>query len=171
MRPPRFWNNPPQSPGWQARVLAPFGWLYARATSRRLRKGAPGFRPGIPVICIGNLDAGGSGKTPTVIAMLERLAARGITAHVVSRGYGGRLEGPVRVLEARHTAAEVGDEPLLLAAFAPTWVAKDRAAGTRAAAQAGAEAVILDDGFQNPAVERTCRSSSSTRRAPSAMPA
>jgi tetraacyldisaccharide 4'-kinase len=84
-----------------------------------------------------------------VIALLERLAARGITAHVVSRGHGGRLTGPVRV--GAHTAADVGDEPLLLAAFAPVWVARDRAAGVRAA-QVGAQVVILDDGFQNPSV-------------------
>lgn len=150
-RAPRFWNNPPDSPGKMAYLLAPFGWLYATATARRLRRG-PGFDPGVPVICIGNINAGGTGKTPTTIALSQRLLARGRRAHIVSRGYGGTLTGPELVDERRHSAAETGDEPLLLSAFAPTWVAKDRAAGCAAAAKAGAEVILLDDGHQNPAV-------------------
>jgi tetraacyldisaccharide 4'-kinase len=152
MQAPRFWGNPPDRPGLAARLLAPLAWVWAAAARRRLaRRGA---RLAIPVICVGNLTAGGAGKTPTVIALIERLRARGIAAHVVSRGHGGALTGPLRVDPARHTAAEVGDEPLLLAAFAPAWIARDRAAAGRAAEAAGAQAIVMDDGFQNPALHQ-----------------
>lgn len=153
MRAPRFWWRPPHEPGVLPRLLAPLGWIYAAGTARRLRRS--GYTPTVPVICVGNLTAGGAGKTPTVVALIDHLSGRNLQVHVVSRGYGGRLSGPVRVDDSRHSAEEVGDEPLLLSAFAPVWVSKDRAAGVRAAEAAGASMILLDDGFQNPAVAPT----------------
>jgi tetraacyldisaccharide 4'-kinase len=112
------------------------------------------YRATVPVVCVGNVVAGGSGKTPIVLALAAYLAERGVAAQVVTRGYGGRLAGPVRVDPTIHDAVAVGDEALLLAAGLPCWVARDRAAGIRAADAAGAPLVLLDDGFQNPTVAK-----------------
>ena len=150
MRAPKFWDQPSS---WQAKVLAPLGHIYAAATARRMVKGSP-LRLSIPVVCIGNINAGGTGKTPTVIAVTERLRDLFHTPHIVSRGYGGKLESPVRVDPSVHTADQVGDEPLLLAAFAEVWVSKDRALGGKAAQDAGATVVVLDDGHQNPSLHK-----------------
>ena len=150
MQAPGFWSRPREAPGAAARLLAPLSAVWAAAARRRIAR--PGIRPGVPVLCVGNLTVGGAGKTPTVMALLARLAARGVTAAVVSRGHGGSLPGPVQVDPRRHSAAEVGDEPLMLAALAPVFIGRDRAAAARAAVGAGAQAILLDDGFQNPAL-------------------
>ena len=153
MRAPDFWDKPPTVFDIRQLLLGPLGRLYGAATAKRLTKGTP-YRADIPVICIGNLNAGGTGKTPTVIWMAEALRDLGHEPHIISRGYGGSLEGPVQVNPSRHRAQHVGDEPLLLAAFAEVWVSKDRAAGAEAAVAAGATVLILDDGFQNPSVAK-----------------
>lgn len=144
MRAPEFWLTDTLT----ARLLTPAAWLYA-SLGRALRAGATPARVGLPVICVGNATAGGSGKTPTVLALAALLGGSGHAVHVVSRGHGGKLAGPLLVEPRRHTAAEVGDEPLLLAEAAPTWIARDRLAGARAAKAAGADLLLLDDGLQN----------------------
>lgn len=151
MRPPAFWSNPPTRPGWQAVALAPLAALYAAGTAGRLKK-APRHKPAIPVVSVGNINVGGTGKTPTVIALVELLAGKNV--HVVSRGYGGEAPGPLRVDPKKYSADLVGDEPLLLSAFAPTWISKDRAAGVALAEDAGADVILLDDGHQNPSVPK-----------------
>lgn len=148
MQPPRFWHRPT---GLASTLLAPLGALYAAGTALRLARGSPA-KMDVPVICVGNINAGGTGKTPTVIALVEKLKAQGLAPHVISKGYGGSLTGPVLVNETTHAASDVGDEPLLIAAFTSTWVSKDRLAGARAAIKAGADVIILDDGFQNPSL-------------------
>ncbi len=148
---PAFWAEPP---GLLADLLLPIGAAWDAAGRLRRALSRP-YRPSIPVICVGNLVAGGAGKTPVAAALASDLAARGVAVHLVTRGYGGRLGGPVRVDPARHDAAQIGDEALLLAACASCWVARDRAAGVRAAIAAGARAIVLDDGLQNPAIAKT----------------
>jgi tetraacyldisaccharide 4'-kinase len=150
MTPPEFWTQG----GWQATALAPLGCLYALGGAARLRFGAS-FDAGVPTICVGNLTLGGAGKTPTVLALAERLVARGRRVGVLSRGHGGTAPGPLRVYPDAHDASLVGDEPLLLARAAPTWVAKRRAQAAYAALTENVDCLLLDDGFQSPALRKT----------------
>ena len=148
---PVFWGEPP---GFLASLLSPIGTAYD--TAGRLRRTmSRSYRATVPVVCVGNLVAGGAGKTPVALALASWLVERGFPVHVVTRGYGGRLRGPVRVDPTYHDALAVGDEALLLAMRAPCWLARDRAAGVRAAVAGGAGAILLDDGLQNPTVAKT----------------
>lgn len=151
VRAPEFWQR---SDSAVARLLWPvsLGWVAAARLRHAL---ATPFVAPIPVVCVGNAVAGGAGKTPTALRVARWYAERGVAVHLLSRGYGGRMAGPHRVDPASDTAADVGDEPLLLAARFPTWVARDRAAGARAAAAAGAGVIVMDDGFQNPGLAKT----------------
>ncbi len=134
-------------------MLKPLSWIWAATTARRIARGRS-VDPGAPVISVGNLTVGGSGKTPVARELLRLLRRAGVDAHGLSRGHGGSLKGPVRVDPARHSAGEVGDEPLLLASEAPVWIARDRSAGALAAVHAGAQAVVMDDGHQNPSLKK-----------------
>lgn len=154
MQTPEFWFNPPAAPGIWPRLLAPLGALYGMATARRLRRRAQGFRPDCPVISVGNINAGGTGKTPTVIALLEQAQSMGLRTVVISRGYGGREEGPLFVNPTGHSADQVGDEPLLLAGFAPVVIGRDRARAAQHAMSEKPDLLILDDAFQNPDIQR-----------------
>ncbi|MCL4120872.1 UNVERIFIED_CONTAM: hypothetical protein GTU68_055881 [Idotea baltica] len=151
MKPPKFWYA--GSTGFNALALSPLASVYRFLSERRWAKGAH-VKMDVPVICVGNINLGGTGKTPTAIYLSLKLNKMDKNVHVVTRGYGGHLQGPVRVDINKHTADDVGDEPILLAGFAPTWVAKDRLAGVRSAIDAGAQCIILDDGMQNPAVHK-----------------
>lgn len=150
MRPPGFWATG----GWPAAALTPASWLWRLGAGLR-KVTTRAYRPGVPLICVGNATAGGAGKTPTVLAVAGELSARGRRAGLLSRGHGGTLEGPVRVDPDRHTSAEVGDEPLLLAAAAPTVIARDRAAGARLLEEIGVDVIVMDDGLQNPSLRPT----------------
>ena len=151
---PRWWYLRGRRAGTVLRlVLQPAGWIWAAATARRIAGGAR-LDPGVPVICVGNLTLGGAGKTPVATEILRRLTDRGVKAHALSRGHGGRLSDPVRVDPLVHTARDVGDEPLMLAQTFPAWIARDRASGAMAAAAAGAEVVVMDDGHQNASVAK-----------------
>jgi tetraacyldisaccharide 4'-kinase len=149
MREPGFWYRPAS---WKSHLLRPLSALYGAVAGRRLMR--RGIDAGIPVLCVGNYHGGGAGKTPTVLALAKLLRELGETPVVLSRGYGGKLRGPVRVDPERHTALEVGDEPLMLARTLPVVVARDRVAGVVLAKSLAATVIVMDDGFQNPAVAK-----------------
>ncbi len=150
MRAPEFWTT--GAGPWPA-LLSPLGCLYAAGGGLERRLARP-LRAPVPVICVGNLTAGGTGKTPIALALALRLTDMGRNPGFLSRGYGGKAAGPLRVDPASHTADQVGDEPLLLAARCPTWVARDRRAAIGPVVAAGIDTVILDDGYQDPALAK-----------------
>ena len=147
MREPRFWHGPSSL---NSSLLQPLAALYGAVAARRLQR--KGLNAGIPVLCVGNYHVGGAGKTPTVLALAKLLRELGETPVVLSRGYGGELRGPVRVDPTRHAASDVGDEPLMMAATAPVVVARKRADGVPLARAQNATVIVMDDGFQSPAV-------------------
>jgi len=155
MRPPAFWNDKAgRSSGAITRaLLSPLGWAYAAAGATRIARTTP-YRAGVPVICVGNLTLGGTGKTPVSAALLAMLSEAGAKPFALSRGWGGRLKGPVRVDPALHSADDVGDEPLLLARAAPAVIASDRIAGAQLAQAEGADTIVMDDGHQNPTLHK-----------------
>jgi tetraacyldisaccharide 4'-kinase len=149
VREPAFWYRPPS---WISRLLLPVGAIYGQVAAWRMQSG--GFDAGIPVLCVGNYHTGGAGKTPTVLALAKLLRDLGETPVVLSRGYGGRWRGPVKVDPGRHLAADVGDEPLMLALTVPVVIARDRVDGVALARSQGASVILMDDGFQNPAIAK-----------------
>lgn len=155
MRPPEFWNIREGRDGAPVirTLLRPIGAIYAWA-GRRRQKNTETIDPGVPVICVGNATLGGTGKTPVAIYLLKSLRRLGVNAHGLTRGYGGELKGPVPV-NPRHTSEEVGDEALLIARHSPVWVSKERDQGALAAVSEGADAIVMDDGHQNPRLKKT----------------
>ena len=147
MREPGFWHGPASL---NAHLLKPLAALYGAIAAQRLQR--KGLNAGIPVLCVGNYHVGGAGKTPTVLALAKLLRELGETPVVLSRGYGGKLRGPVRVDPVRHAASDVGDEPLMLAGRLPVVVSRKRADGVPLARAQGATVILMDDGFQSPAV-------------------
>ncbi len=148
MKTPAFWYAEPRA---AAALLSPLANLFALGGRVQVRFTRT-RRAAVPVICVGNLVAGGAGKTPVALALASLLEGRRVA--FLTRGYGGKQAGPLQVEPYRHRATQVGDEPLLLARVAPTWVSRDRVAGAAAAAEAGAEIIIMDDGFQNPSLAK-----------------
>lgn len=146
---PHFWR----SNGILSNILKPLSYLYATTHTLRHRYTHP-FTAERPVICIGNVTAGGAGKTPVAIALSALLIAEGKKPAFLSRGYGGNHKGPHLVNPEIDTAQDVGDEPLLLSNYAPAWVSHDRIKGAEAAIAAGADVIIMDDGFQNPTLKK-----------------
>ena len=151
MHEPAFWYRPAS---WMSRFMMPLGAIYGAVAGHRLQR--KGLDAGIPVLCVGNYHVGGAGKTPTVLALADHLRGIGETPVVLSRGYGAKLIRPVMVNPARHSAADVGDEPLMMAPRVPVVVSRDRVDGVALAKSRGPSVILMDDGFQNPAVAKDC---------------
>ncbi len=154
MRPPEFWNirdGRDAAPALRT-LLKPISWVYGWVSARRI-KTTDSYNAGIPVICVGNVTMGGTGKTPVAAYLLHSLRRMGVNVVGLSRGYGGQEKGPIPV-QRHHTSRNVGDEPLLLARNAPVWVSAGRDEGARAAVSYGAEVIVMDDGHQNPSLQK-----------------
>ncbi|MBL4691885.1 MAG: tetraacyldisaccharide 4'-kinase [Magnetovibrio sp.] len=151
MQAPEFWDR--KTGGFLPSLLRPIGCVVSGLAALRQKRATP-FKASVPIICVGNLVAGGAGKTPVALDLVARLKAKNIVVHVVMLGYGGTELGPTLVDPDVHDSIKVGDEALLLTRVAPTWVSEDRKAGVLSAIHAGAEIIVLDDGFQNPSVHK-----------------
>lgn len=149
LKTPAFW----QRKCLRSKLLSPLSWVYATLGQARFKRKTP-KNMSVPIICVGNVVMGGAGKTPTVISVVNILKRAGYSPHIISRGYGAVVRSVVRVDRKKHTYLQVGDEPLLLAKAAPTWASPDRIAGVNAAIAAGADVIVLDDGLQNPNIEK-----------------
>lgn len=149
LRAPEFWWR---KAGAAAALLYPASVIYGAISASRMRRS--GYHATVPVICIGNPTLGGAGKTPTAIAIAELLKREGRKVFFLTRGYGGSERGPLLADPAKHDARSIGDEAPLLAAVAPTIVARDRAAGAKLAEANGADVIVMDDGFQNPSLSK-----------------
>src|SRR5947209_2597902 len=149
MREPAFWYRPRST---LARLLMPLAAAYGAVAAKRLERA--GIDAGIPVLCVGNYHVGGAGKTPAVLALADLLREAGEAPIVLSRGYGGKLRGPIKVDPDRHAASDVGDEPLMMARTVAVVIARDRADGVALARSQGASVIVMDDGFQNPAIAK-----------------
>lgn len=150
LSPPKFWDQPNSC---FAYLLEPLSWFYRGGTALHKLISRP-YRASVPVISIGNLVLGGAGKTPVTIAIAKNLQGMGYVPHIMSRGYGGSFTGPIQVDLTQHRYDQVGDEPLLLAKYAPTWVSKNRRAAVNLAIEAGANILLLDDAHQNYSLEK-----------------
>jgi tetraacyldisaccharide 4'-kinase len=144
LKAPKFWSKK----GILSKILVPFSWIYIYISQRRHNR-ENAAKLSVPVICVGNLVMGGAGKTPMVIALVQILQGMGYKPHIISRGYGAIVHGVKRVDPQKHNYLNVGDEPLLLAKFAPTWVSTNRVKAARAAIENDADVIVMDDGFQN----------------------
>ena len=154
MKEPWFWRSHSTAANLAKIFCLPASFFYDAGQRARAAFANP---PKVqsPVICVGNATVGGVGKTPLARTLHRLLTDQGVDAHFQTRGFGGALSGPTQVNASKHNAEMVGDEPLLLAQQGPVWVSKNRARGVAAAADAGAEAIITDDGFQNPTVHKS----------------
>lgn len=149
---PKFWED---KESLVSLLLLPISYIYALVSSLRWWVATP-WKPSVPIICVGNVTLGGAGKTPTAIEVTKALKESGYKPHILSRGYGASTKSllPIRVDNKNHTYLSVGDEPLLLAELAPTWVCPDRIAAAKMAIAEGADVLVMDDGYQNPSIHK-----------------